>query len=175
MSPGPDPGLRVNLIQGECRVSSESALIFTTVLGSCVSACIHDPTIGAGGMNHFLLPDGGSSEVASLRYGAYAMELLINGLLGLGARRETLRAKLFGGARLSAGLTDIGANNTVFARDYLRREGIRYFGGSTGGIYARKIQFWPGSGRVRQAFLPRATEPDRLPVRIDYGGDLELF
>lgn len=175
LNPDPAPSHRVNLIQGECRVSSEETLIFTTVLGSCVSACIHDPTIRAGGMNHFLLPDGGSGEVASLRYGAYAMELLINGLLSLGARRETLRAKLFGGACLSSGLIDVGSNNAAFARDYLRREGIRYFGGSTGGAYARKIQFWPGSGRARQAFLPRATEPARMPARVDYGGDLELF
>ena len=81
--------------------------------------------------------------------------------LSLGAKRETLRAKLFGGARLNSGLIDVGSNNATFARDYLRREGIRYFGGSTGGEYARKIQFWPGSGRARQAFLPRATEPPR--------------
>lgn len=174
-NPEPDVFHRVNLIQGECRVSSDGTIVFTTVLGSCVAACIHDPIIGVGGMNHFLLPEGGSGEAVSLRYGAYAMELLINGLLGLGAKREALRAKLFGGGRLSSGLADVGLNNAAFARNYLKREGIRYSGGSTGGTHARKVQFWPGSGRARQAFLPRAVEPEFPPVRIDYGGDLELF
>jgi len=166
---------RMNLIQGECRVSSDETLVFSTVLGSCVAACIHDPTVGVGGMNHFLLPEGISGEAVSLRYGAYAMELLINGLLRLGAKRESLRAKLFGGARLNGGLIDVGLNNVVFAFFFQGGDGIRYSGGSTGGTHARKVQFWPGSGRARQALLPRAMEPDIVPAGIDYGGELELF
>ena len=166
---------RLNLIQGECRVSAEPRLVLTTVLGSCVAACLHDASARVGGMNHFLLPEGDGSDPVSLRYGAHAMELLVNGLLTLGAKRETLRAKLFGGSRLNPGLADIGLHNIRFARSYLRREGIRYFGGSTGGVHARKIQFWPASGRARQALLPRAIEPEPVPTRINYGGDLELF
>jgi chemotaxis protein CheD len=172
---GDAPGSRVNLIQGECRVSADPSLVMATVLGSCVAACLHDSSAHVGGMNHFLLPEGDKNDPASLRYGAYAMELLVNGLLTLGAKRETLRAKLFGGSRLNSGLADIGQANIAFARNYLRREGIRYSGGSTGGIHARKVQFWPVSGRARQALLPRATELEPLAGPINYGGDLELF
>src|SRR5215469_6390186 len=168
----PEASKRLNLIQGECRVSAEPSLMLTTVLGSCVAACLHDPAANVGGMNHFLLPDGNGDDPGALRYGAYAMELLVNGLLTLGAQRERLRAKLFGGARLSPGLTDIGHHNIVFARNYLRQEGIRYSGGSTGGVLARKIQFWPHSGRARQALLPRGFVPPLVETEIVSGGDV---
>jgi chemotaxis protein CheD len=166
---------RLNLIQGECRVSAETSLVITTVLGSCVAACIHDPIANVGGMNHFLLPEGTDEDSESLRYGAHAMELLVNGLLTLGAKREQLGAKLFGGARLSLGLTDVGSRNVTFARNYLRREGIRYLGGSTGGICARKIQYWPASGRARQAVLSRAMDVEIVQAHVIYGGEVELF
>jgi chemotaxis protein CheD len=149
--------------------------MMTTVLGSCVAACLHDPLANVGGMNHFLLPEGDPDDLGALRYGAYAMELLVNGLLTLGARREMLRAKLFGGARLSAGLIDVGHHNIVFARKYLRREGIRYSGGSTGGTLARKIQFWPHSGRARQALLPRTAQWPAVSNPIIQGGEVEIF
>src|ERR1700693_3574707 len=76
-------------------------MMIVTVLGSCVSACIRDRVSGIGGMNHFMLPDGGgendSPVSASMRYGSYAMEVLINDVLKAGARRENLEAKVFGG------------------------------------------------------------------------------
>ena len=165
---------RLNIIQGECRVSAEPSLLLTTVLGSCVAACLYDPEENVGGMNHFLLPGNDGDDPKALRYGAYAMELLVNGLLTLGARRERLHAKLFGGARLTPGLWDVGHANVLFARHYLRREGIRYWGGSTGGVLARKVQFWPHSGRARQALLPRGTGPEVLPVEAPER-EIELF
>ena len=109
-------------------------------------------------MNHFLLPAGDDKDGATLRYGAYAMELLVNGLLSIGARRERLVAKLFGGGLMSQGLEDIGATNAAFAEKYLQREHIPLIGGSTGGHQARRIQFWPTSGRARQ--LAIAAPPD---------------
>ena len=90
---------------------------------------------------------------ASLRYGANAMELLVNGLLSIGAKRERLEAKLFGGGHMTDGLADIGEKNTKFAELYLKREGIPLLGGSTRGRDARRIQFWPVCGRVRQLAL----------------------
>ena len=116
-----------------------------------------------------------------MRYGAYAMEVLVNGLLRQGARRERLQAKLFGGARVISGLTDIGDQNARFAERYLKQEGISFAGGSLGGERARRIQFWPISGRVRQMALAkdeasvfeieRRTKPS-APVE---SGALELF
>ncbi|MDR3511497.1 MAG: chemotaxis protein CheD [Caulobacteraceae bacterium] len=171
---------KLHVIQGEHAVSTDQDAILTTVLGSCVAACMHDPQAGVGGMNHFLLPeDTGGSAVGdeSMRYGAYAMEMLINDLMKLGARRERLQAKLFGGARLFDTLGDIGAANAAFARRFLELEGIAVTGGSLGGLSARRIEFWPASGRARQRAVEQAPDVMRPPVRptAPSAGGVELF
>lgn len=145
---------RIHIVQGEHHVSDDPGVVLSTLLGSCVAACILDPVAGIGGMNHFLLP-GRDAELDSeaRRLGVHAMELLVNALLGRGARRERLEAKLFGGARLIDGLTDIGRQNADFAEQFLAAEGIRHVGGSLRGENGRKIQFWPVSGRARQSLL----------------------
>ncbi len=143
---------RLHVVQGEQLISDDSDVVLTTILGSCVSCCMRDPKIGIGGMNHFLLP--GGDERTGVRYGLQAMELLINRLLGAGARRDRLEAKLFGGGRLVRGLSDIGRQNAEFAEKFLKDEGIAYLGGSLGGDNARRIQYWPVSGRARQFLVP---------------------
>lgn len=172
----------VHVIQGEYHVSSRPDAVLTTVLGSCVAACIFDARSGIGGMNHFLLPgDDERSGNDDLRYGVHAMELLINGIMKLGARRDALQAKLFGGAEIVAGLSRIGGKNGAFATRYLEKEGIPMIGGSLGGVLARRIQFWPASGRARQIFVrepaKQIAEAElkslRRPSAPD--GDLELF
>ena len=165
----------IHLLQGECQVTDDPCVGITTTLGSCVAACMRDPVALVGGMNHFLLPEcDGADDSTSLRYGANAMELLVNGLLRAGARRERLETKLFGGGRLADGLVDIGARNADFARQYLHREGIRLLGGSVRGTHARRIQFWPVSGRVRQLAL--AAAPKISAARLsDSAGSVELF
>jgi chemotaxis protein CheD len=174
------PEIRVHVIQGECRISADPQVLLTTTLGSCIAACIHDPVARVGGMNHFLLPEGdGVSGPMASRYGAYAMESLINELLKAGAVRRRLEAKLFGGGRLTDSSIDIGQKNAAFATAFLSREGVEEAPGSLGGEYARRIQFWPHSGRVRQLTLARRSEavpvrPERLR-RLDTHGGLELF
>jgi len=172
---------KAHVIQGEYRVSSDPELVLTTILGSCVAACIRDPVVGVGGMNHFLLPgDDGSS---GLRYGVQSMELLVNALLRRGARRDRLEVKLFGGARLIDGLTDVGTQNAGFAERFVRDEGLIHAGGSLRGDRARRIQYWPVSGRARQVFLAAAetrvfaAERRRPAVEPapDAAGALELF
>ena len=131
-----------HVVQGEFRVADHPDAVLTTVLGSCVAACMRDPVAGLGGMNHFLLP--GEQDVDAVgdaqRYGAHAMELLVNALLARGAQRGRLEVKLFGGARMLKGLTDVGAANAAFAEGYLRREGLAYSGGSLRGDQARRVQ-----------------------------------
>jgi chemotaxis protein CheD len=169
---------RHNIVQGEYAVFDDPGAVISTILGSCVSACIRDPKAGVGGMNHFLLP-GDSSAREGRQYGAYLMELLINGLLSRGARRERLEAKLFGGGRMLSGLTDIGRQNAEFAERFLRDEGIAYQGGSLGGDHARKVQYWPVSGRARQQLLTHGASvfsSERKPrVTTPADGGLELF
>ncbi len=144
----------VNLMPGECGVS-KGEHGFVTLLGSCVAVCIHDKVRGIGGMNHFLLPASGSTDPLqaawdkSARYGDYAMELLINRSMALGAERRNLVAKVFGGAAMLSNITNtIGARNAEFALNYLRVENIPVSAQDLGGSCARKICFYPDSGKV---------------------------
>lgn len=159
-----DHGRRINLIQGEFQVSNDPNVVFTTLLGSCVAACIRDPAALVGGMNHFLLPGDESMTKAqeAERYGVHLMELLLNGLLKAGAKSQRLEAKLFGGAKTMKGLADVGSQNAGFAERFLRNEGIKVVGSSLGGEQGRRIQFWPVSGRARQTFL----SSDKIPVKV---------
>ena len=168
------------VVQGEFRVSDDRDELLGTVLGSCVAVCLHDPVRAIGGMNHFLLPFG-QEEGANrpVRYGLFAMEMLINDLLKAGARKSRLEAKLFGGARISAELRDIGQANSVFAREYLATEGIQCLGESLGGQNARRVVFRPATGQARMLIVPltNVAPADLVPAipkaRRDSG--IELF
>jgi chemotaxis protein CheD len=173
----------IHVVQGEHYVSDDPEDVVTTILGSCVAACVRDPAAGLGGMNHFLLPGGDRTEVGaeSQRYGVHAMELLLNALLARGARRERMEVKLFGGACLMKGLTDVGKLNAEFAEAFLKREGLRHVGGSLRGGQGRRVQFWPVNGRARQVLL--ADQAQALIARearapkpaLPEAGGLELF
>ena len=170
------------ILPGEYYCTFKDMLI-VTVLGSCVSACIRDRVSGIGGMNHFMLPDGGDGSnpliSASARYGTYAMEVLINELLKSGARRENLEAKVFGGGNVLRGLTalNVGERNAAFVRAYLKAEGIRVLAEDLTDIF-------PRSGKVMVKKLMQ-THNDTLARReLDYakrlkvqpvGGEVDLF
>lgn len=169
---------KVHIIQGEYHVSCEANVVLSTVLGSCVAACMRDPDANVGGMNHFLLPGGQSAKpLEAERYGAYLMELLINGLLQRGARRDRIEAKLFGGARMVDGLSDIGAQNGAFAKEFLKNEGIRIIAENLGGRHGRRLEYYPLSGRARQILLPATPtiEPPKQVVKPVAHGAVELF
>jgi chemotaxis protein CheD len=172
---------RVHIIQGEFFVTKDRDIMVTTILGSCIAACIRDPLNGVGGINHFLLPGNiGASAGEAERMGVHLMEMLVNGLLKAGARRDRLEAKLFGGARTVRSHSDIGKNNAEFAQRFLKAEGISHVGGSTGGLQGRRIQYWPVSGRARQILLAGPAQIER-PVQMPAtsvdvnAGELELF
>lgn len=150
--------LHVQLTLGDTYVTSDPDEVLTTILGSCIAACIRDAVSGVGGMNHFLLPDGNSGDREARCYGVNAMELLINDILKHGGDRRRLEAKLFGGANVVSALTDVGSRNYAFARQFLTDEGIPIVGGDVGGDLARRIQFMPVSGRARQAVV-KGAEP----------------
>ncbi len=170
---------KVHVIQGEFHVAEGDDVFLTTILGSCVAACMRDPVTRVGGMNHFLLPGAAGDE--GLRYGVQSMELLVNALLRRGARRERLEVKLFGGAHLFDGLSNVGAQNSEFGERFLRDEGLQYVGGSLRGDRARRIQYWPGSGRARQILLAPteatvfASERRQPVAAVADSGGLELF
>ena len=179
------PERRINIIQGERLVTCDPDVVITTLLGSCVAACLRDPVAGVGGMNHFLLPgDGHGPEqgVGAMRYGVHAMELLVNELLCSGAQRSRLEGKLFGGACMMMGLSDVGELNAAFAECFLADEGIALVGGSLRGGHGRRIQFWPVSGRARQMIMPgeqttvfRSERQVMPPAPMADFGSVELF
>lgn len=140
----------VTVLQGEYRVSDSPSVMFTTVLGSCISACLYDAESGIGGMNHFLLPSTNADNGKNARYGIHAMELLINGVLKKGAIRSRLKAKVFGGAKMSVNLSDIGLSNADFVQRFLRDEGISCVSSSVGGTAARRVRFHPVTGNAQQ-------------------------
>lgn len=170
----------INVIQGDYAVSEESETVLTTVLGSCVAACLYDPHARIGGMNHFLLPGAKADDSISMSYGLNAMELLINDMLKRGARRKNFRAKIFGGASMRKGLTDIGSQNARFAKEFLECEGIICESESLGGTSARRLRFWPASGRAQLKIIgdvsvvkPAVTK--RKIIKPAEASELELF
>lgn len=168
---------RIHITQGEWAVGSTPDRIISTILGSCVSCCIWDPIASVGGMNHMLLTVSTANKGTCNLAGINAMELLINDIMKLGGRRDRLHAKAFGGARMVAGLSEIGKLNSDFTLNFLRQEGIQCDGHSLGGVSARHVMFWPATGKVMQKIRPDAPaeQPLEVQVREYAGNDLELF
>ena len=136
----------VNVHAGDCFVTDRENDVASTVLGSCIAACIRDPQIGVGGMNHFLLPS--SDGMETMRFGAFAMEQLINEILKRGGRRERLEVKLFGGGNVIKSAARIGDKNIRFAKEYLRDEEIKVVSEDVGGTSPRKVRYQPATGRA---------------------------
>ena len=174
---------------GETYVSTNNEVI-STVLGSCICACIRDSSVGIGGMNHFMLPGGESSgrshaSIIEQRFGVAAMETLINALLSHGARKSRLEVKIFGGSELlGQGGARIGPQNAAFARDFLRTEGLALAAEDCGGPHPRRILFSPIDGRVMVRYLPASDATRDLQREANFArdmvekppeGDVELF
>jgi chemotaxis protein CheD len=176
----------VKILPGEFYVTGED-MGLVTVLGSCVAACIRDPQFGIGGMNHFMLPDGGDGMVSnSARYGAFAMELLINELVKLGARRNRLEAKVFGGGQVLRGFTatHVGARNAAFVLQFLKTECIPLLAQDLLDDCPRKIYYFPQTGKVRvkrllglhnRTIIEREQEYQSRIAHTPVGGEVELF
>lgn len=177
----------VKILPGEFFVDGED-VVLTTVLGSCVSACLWDARAKVGGMNHFMLPEGSrETDPVGLagRYGVHAMELLINELLKCGARRSSLEAKVFGGGNVMASFTlNVGERNASFVKRFLATEGIRIVAEDLLDMHPRRVAFFPGSGRALVRRLARAddqlvaaeqTYRASLVSTQRAGGDIELF
>lgn len=175
------------ILPGEYFVTDQSMLL-VTVLGSCVAACIRDTDSGVGGMNHFMLPDDGGRDMigSSARYGTYAMEILINHLLKMGARKNRLEAKVFGGGAVLASLTssNIGAKNAEFVLNYLKTEKIPIVAKDLLDSYPRKVYYFPETGRVMLKKLHRVHNETLFNRERDYKdrlagtkmeGEIELF
>ena len=182
----------VKILPGQYYVTRGPEMI-VTVLGSCISACIRDNIAGIGGMNHFLLPrskDGidhrrASDPDAATRYGNYAMEHMINDILTHGGKRRYFEVKICGGGRVLKNMQiDIGQKNIDFIKDYIWTEGLTIAAEDVGGIYPRKVQYVPSTGRMRIKKL-RTLHNDTIIKReqkyvhdlekLPMSGEVELF
>jgi chemotaxis protein CheD len=174
----------VKVLPGEYYVTADDMMVMT-VLGSCIAACIYDPRVRVGGMNHFMLPDGGNE--AGGRYGSFAMELLINEMMKLGARRETMQAKVFGGGQVMHTFTtmNVGERNTQFVLDYLQTERIAVISKDVLDIHPRKVCYFPATGKAMVKRLAHS-HPETLETqerrssasvvaKAVAGGSVDLF
>jgi len=165
-------------------------MVLVTVLGSCVCACIRDKVSGIGGMNHFMLPDSGQDRNnplgESARYGTYAMEILINQLLKMGAKRANLEAKVFGGASVLRGFTvnNVGERNAEFVMKFLKTEKIPVVAQDMLDVNPRKVYYFPTTGLVRVKNLKQVHNDTIISREAEYNtrlqyakleGDVELF
>jgi len=176
------------ILPGEFYVTTAPELI-TTVLGSCVSACIRDTKLGIGGMNHFMLPHsedynnwGGESVAA--RYGSYAMEALINAIIKAGGERSRFEIKAFGGGNVISAATSVGDNNVDFLYRFTEIENFKLAASDLGGSLPRKVVFFPRTGKVHvkklsdQRNLTIRQREEQYSYRLEHkpvSGDVELF
>ena len=171
------PNNMMLITQGEFAVCDSPNVLINTLLGSCVACCLWDETVGVGGMNHLLL--GGQIKGAGEGYdlaGVAEMECLINEIIKRGGRRDSLQAKVFGGAKMLSGLGNIGERNARFAFDFLAQEGIPCRNSSVGGTSARALRFWGATGRATMRLVSNEVEevvPQIEPEKA--GNELELF
>lgn len=178
----------VKVEPGSHYVTNNAQEMIVTTLGSCISACVRDTGLGLGGMNHFMLPEsdtgnwGGLS--ASMRYGNYAMEVLINDILRMGGARNRLEIKLFGGANVIRSQTFIGNKNIEFVEQYLKLEHMAVSAQHLGGDHGRKIIYFPSNGTVKMKLLETkdnlavAKQEETFKQQIekdDIEGSVELF
>lgn len=171
------PRHRITLVQGEHVAVARPGAVIATLLGSCIAVCLHDAAAHVGGMNHFLLGEPGADQHVRpgelSRYGIHAMELLIDAMMKAGASRNALRAHIYGGANIIAGLGKIGSSNAAFARRFIETENIAIGHVDVGGSRARKLEFLPYEGKTRSSFVADPV-PILAPMPL-VDGDVELF
>ncbi len=149
------------VLPGEFYISNRNENI-TTVLGSCIAACIRDPVAGIGGLNHFLLPCNKAHKDSEFvrdnpnRYGIYAMDNLINSIVQNGGSQKRLEVKIFGGGKVIDITHDVGSENIDFINNYLHENKLAITAKDIGGDYPRKIIYTPKNGKVKMSKLHSA-------------------
>jgi chemotaxis protein CheD len=177
----------IKIFAGDWYVSTQPGEMLATILGSCVSACVRDPVLGIGGMNHFLLPGDEMIDIQSgdaARYGVFAMESMLNGIFKAGGRKERLEVKVFGGGNVINNSAQIGSKNAKFIRDFLKREGYRIASEDLEGDHPRRVHYYPDTGKVMIRHLKRKDDLVVVDEEAQYKrriaakpveGNIELF
>ena len=154
--------------QGEFYISRSPNDVLICVLGSCIATCFYDPVTRVGGMNHFLLPGHAPGARQEIKYGAHAMEQLVNALLRSGAGRHNLHVQIFGGAKVIKTGGQIGLNNAQFAQEFVTQEGFKMTNVDVGGVYGRRVTYAPATGLAEVETLHN-------PVPVPQGSTVSNF
>lgn len=176
--PSADRKVRMTVMQGMVETTADQDVVLTTVLGSCIAACLFDPTARVGGMNHYLLAEPSSTTVnADVHYGIYLMELLINTMLKQGASKSRMKAHIYGGANIHRAMQPIGQRNSELAERFLNTEGIIISHRDVGGTNARRVDFLAASGKARCRHVDGSVAPVSKPTVVPATavGDVEFF
>jgi chemotaxis protein CheD len=173
---------RVTVMQGSVEVTDDDDLLMTTVLGSCIAACLFDPLAKVGGMNHFLLAEperreSGAMPTIDEHFGLFLMELLINKMMQAGATKSRMRAHIYGGANIHKQMRAIGSVNAAFAERFLNAERIQISHRDVGGNCARRVDFLAAQGKARCRHVVQSAAPPPMPIRKrpESTGDVEFF
>ena len=173
---------RITVMQGSVEVTDDDQVMLTTVLGSCIAACLFDPLAKVGGMNHFLLAEPERRESVNPasfdeHFGLYLMELLINRMMQAGAAKSRMRAHIYGGANIHKQMRAIGSVNAAFAERFLNAERIGISHRDVGGDCARRVDFLAATGKARCRHVVQSAAPPPMPVRSrpESVGDVEFF
>ena len=178
-----DAPIRHTVHQCTHQVSDSDDTLLTSILGSCVAACVYDPVLKVGGMNHILLPGKADSglDTRTGMYGSNLMELLLNDMFKMGASKKRLEVKLFGGAAMGMSALNTGKRNVDFIKEFVRNEGLNVISESLGGSQGRRIEFHPVTGKTRQRLLDEVSfektemKPPRPAPVVPEAGSMELF
>ncbi len=164
----------VKVKPGEYYIADQD-MVITTVLGSCVSACIVDPKLKLGGLNHFMLPSGSADEdiSRSSRYGLFAMEQLINEMMKHGCDRDRMEVKLTGGGNMMTGISNIGQQNIDFILKYIEDEDLNLIAKDLGGDQARRVVYFPTEGRMLVNKLDHREDQRLIAEERSYQADVE--
>jgi len=154
--------ITVNVHAGDCFVTQSKDEKAVTVLGSCIAACIRDPIARVGGMNHFMLPAAEGEKGQTARFGAYAMEKLINEILKRGGHKSRLEVKIFGGGNVTDSSSHVGDKNCQFVLDYLNNEGMNIAGKDIGGELPRRVHYHVATGKAFVRALKRSEDFSRV-------------
>ncbi len=121
-----------------------------TTLGSCIGIAIYDRVARIGGLAHVMLPDSKSGQGDPGKFADTGVDLLVNELIGQGANRQRMAAKIGGGAAMFGRNNDngLGARNAEAVRERLKRHAIRLAGEDVGGEKGRRMSLDPGTGDV---------------------------
>jgi len=139
----------------QARIGRTPIVLKAYGLGSCVAVGLYDPQTRLGGMGHMLLPNRPpkgtlGSESKYVDAGIYH---IIDELLRAGANRDTLVAKIAGGANMfetsyQTLINSVGARNAKSARQTLNVLGIPIVGEEVGGNRGRTAEFDLATGKM---------------------------